>query len=99
MKLSLGPLILESWKKWVFKMNFQLQILNSLLDKYEASRHYQGQALINRKVKFLFTHKNMPLYWDTDKPHLKLAIHQSVQNLKKKGLSQLIGYPLKRATF
>ncbi|NLT96384.1 MAG: hypothetical protein GXW85_12805 [Clostridia bacterium] len=77
-------------------MDFRVQILNALLDKYEASRHYQGEALINRKVKLPFKAKNMPLYWDTDHPHYKVAIHQAVQELSREGIITVNWLPFEK---
>lgn len=77
-------------------MDFRETILNALLDKYEASRHYQGEAVINRKVKLSFKAKNMPLYWDTDRPHYKVAIHQTVQELSRKGIISINWLPFEK---
>ena len=77
-------------------MDFRVQILNALLDKYEVSRHYQGEAVINRKVKLSFNAKNMPLYWDTDHPHYKVAIHQSVQELSREGIITINWLPFEK---
>lgn len=77
-------------------MDFQGHILNVLLDKYEASRHYQGDAVVNRKVRFSFKRRNMPAYWDIEHPHVKLAIHQSVQELAKQGILSLTWLPFEK---
>ncbi|MGI6224727.1 MAG: Wadjet anti-phage system protein JetD domain-containing protein [Peptococcales bacterium] len=77
-------------------MDFGVQILNALLDKYEASRHYQDEAVINRKVKLSFKAKNMPLYWDTDQPHIKVAIHQAVQELVQQDIITINWLPFEK---
>ncbi|MBS3970370.1 MAG: DUF2220 domain-containing protein [Clostridia bacterium] len=67
-------------------MDFKAHILNSLLDKYENSLHYQGKAKINRKITFSISQKNLPWYYDGEQPHLKKAIHQIVDQLSSQGI-------------
>jgi len=56
-------------------------ILNRLLDKYENSIHYRDKAKVNRKIAIAFNVKNFPWYWDAERPYLKKAIHQVIEDL------------------
>ncbi|ABO49126.1 conserved hypothetical protein [Desulforamulus reducens MI-1] len=67
-------------------MEFREHILNTLLDKYEKSLHYQGKAKVNRKIALSFNAKNFPWYWKSEAPHLKKAIHQVVEDLAGQGI-------------
>lgn len=67
-------------------MEFREHILNSLLDKYEKSLHYQGKARVNRRIALSFNAKDFPWYWKSEEPHLKKAIHQVVEELAGQGI-------------
>jgi len=77
-------------------VNFKAEILNKLLDKYEESRHFQGKAVVNRKVKISFAEKDFPQYWEVDKPYLKKAVHQVVFELAEQGLIEIEWVPFEK---
>lgn len=66
-------------------MNYQNVIINLLLDKYEQSRHFQGNARVNRRVALKFDKKNFPLY-DIERVDVKEAIHHAALELQQRGL-------------
>lgn len=67
-------------------MDIKKHILNQLLDKYENSMHYQGKAKVNRKIALALTPQILPWYWDSDRPHLKQAVHEVVEELAGEGI-------------
>ncbi|PKM83201.1 MAG: hypothetical protein CVU89_00125 [Firmicutes bacterium HGW-Firmicutes-14] len=67
-------------------MDFKDLILNRLLDKYENSIHYRGQAKVNRKIAISFNAKSFPWYWDSERPYLKKAVHQVIADLAGRGI-------------
>ena len=67
-------------------MDYRHQILNNLLDKYESSTHFYGTSQINRRVSLSFTRKTMPVYFAGDRPLVKNAIHQAVNELQSCGI-------------
>ncbi len=66
-------------------MNYQESIINLLLDKYEQSRHFRGEARVNRKVALRFNKRDYPLY-DIESVEVKEAIHHAALTLQKRGL-------------
>lgn len=86
MKLLSKHLIPEKLERWGPEMDFKGLILNSLLDKYENSLHYQGKAKINRKIIFKVNQKSLPWYYESEQPHLKKAIHQIIHQLSSQGI-------------
>lgn len=67
-------------------MDFREYILNTLLDKYEKSLHYRGQARVNRKITLAVNTRSFPWYWKSEEPHIKRAIHQVVEDLSGQGI-------------
>lgn len=66
-------------------MDYQANIINLLLDKYEQSRHFQGTAQVNRRITLKFDKKDYPIY-DIEQADVKEAIHHAALNLQKRGL-------------
>lgn len=77
-------------------MDFKGHILNTLLDKYEKSSHYQGKAKVNRKIALNVNSKSLPWYWKSEQPHLKKAIHEVVKELAHQGIIQYKWMPFEK---
>lgn len=77
-------------------MDFKKYILHHLLDKYEASQHFKGKAVINRRVRMHFGERAFPQYWDSDNPHFKTAIHQAVEELVLGGIVSVEWMPFEK---
>mgnify|MGYP000870988332 CR=1 FL=1 len=69
-------------------MDYQQLILTRLLEKYEESRHFYGDARVNRKVALKFNHKEFPWY-DLERVEVKEAVHFAVKKLREKGMIKL----------
>lgn len=67
-------------------MNYRQHLLDVLLDKYENSAHFHGNAQVNRRVALPFTKNSLPVYFAGDLPREKAAIHQAVAELQASGL-------------
>lgn len=66
-------------------MDYKKLILDLLLDKYEESRHYAGDAKVNRRIALYFSKKIFPQY-DIEKTEIKDNIHYSLYALEGKGI-------------
>jgi hypothetical protein len=69
-------------------MKYQKQILNYLLDKYEGSKHYYGDAAINRRITLKFNSKQFPQY-DLENVEVKAAVHQVVSKLQNQSIIEI----------
>lgn len=65
-------------------MDFKLQLLNDLLDKYERSGHFRGEN-INRSVTKLFDQKTYPDYHSGYAP----LINEAAKLLEQEGVLQI----------
>lgn len=66
-------------------MDYKVQILNKLLDKYEGSGHYKGGIKQNRRIALKFDKKNFPVY-DIENTDVKENIHYAVKTLHQEDL-------------
>lgn len=69
-------------------MDYQRLILTRLLEKYEESKHFLGDAKVNRKVALKFNRKQFPWY-DLEKVEVKEAVHFAVKKLGEKKIIKL----------
>ncbi|MDD2497047.1 MAG: DUF2220 family protein [Desulfitobacteriaceae bacterium] len=69
-------------------MNYQRLILTRLLEKYEDSRHFYGDARVDRKVALKFNRKQFPWY-DLENVESKEAVHFAVKNLMERSIIKL----------
>lgn len=66
-------------------MDYKKLILKLLLDKYEESRHYAGDAKINRRITLPFDSKTFPQY-DIERTEIKDKIQYSLNDLENRGI-------------
>ena len=64
-------------------------ILNALLDSYERSALFSGTNKVNRKVRFSFTRKNLPEYFDESSTAYE-EIHASLRQMEAAGYIEII---------
>lgn len=61
-------------------------ILDRLLASYERTRHFKGEAKVNRKVRLRFTPENVPDYFDETNPAQKALFNEIAKELAGEGL-------------
>jgi len=66
-------------------MDYKVEILHLLLNKYEKSRYYYGDAQVKRRIILKFNKKEFPLY-NIEKAEVKEAVHYAVMELKQMGV-------------
>lgn len=64
-------------------MDYGAYILNKLLDAYERSSHYRGDAVINRRIAFRFTKTSLPPYFDDTTARYKTDINDACQRMEQ----------------
>jgi hypothetical protein len=67
-------------------MDYGVHILNKLLDAYERSSHYRGDAVINRRIAFRFTKTALPHYFDDTTARYKNDINDACCSMEQAGL-------------
>lgn len=77
-------------------MDFRQYILDTLLDKYEKSTHYQGKSRVKRRIVLNVNNNTFPWYWESERPHLKYAIHQVVAELAAENIVYYSWLPFER---
>jgi hypothetical protein len=70
--------------------NYRWQILNNLLDKYEASSLYKGENTRDVKIALKLNKDNSPDYFNEYKPEYKREINEQCQSLKEKGYIEIV---------
>lgn len=65
--------------------NYQSFILNTLLNKYEKSKHGRDEAKVNRKVAFPFTAKTFPDYFIDGLESPRPLINEVTQKMEQEG--------------
>lgn len=68
---------------------YDRHILNALLDSYERSALFSGTNKVNRKVRFSFTRKNLPEYFDESSTAYE-EIHASLRQMEAAGYIEII---------
>jgi len=66
-------------------MDYKKLILDMLLDKYEESKHYRGDAKVNRRISLFFSRKTFPQY-DIENTEVKDSIHHVLYELRDKNI-------------
>jgi len=66
--------------------DYRKYILTKLLDKYEKSKVFRGENLVNRKIDFKFNLDTLKDYYHPTNVELKLEINEVCKNLEKEGL-------------
>jgi hypothetical protein len=76
-------------------MDYMRFILNTLLDKFEESKHFTGAAKINRKIALNFDKKEFPDY-NIENFELKNIVHSDVYQLQKKDIIKIEWIPFEK---